>query len=46
MDNSNLLELEHMAAWLVPSPTCKIQLLGSYIGRKEDEIIEDPYFVI
>lgn len=44
MDNSNLLELEHMAASLSPSPTCKIQLLGSYIGRKEDEIIEDPYF--
>ncbi|XP_002031291.2 low molecular weight phosphotyrosine protein phosphatase 1 [Drosophila sechellia] len=44
MDNSNLLELEHMAVCLVPSPTCKIQLLGSYIGRKEDEIIEDPYF--
>ncbi|XP_039494772.1 low molecular weight phosphotyrosine protein phosphatase 1 [Drosophila santomea] len=44
MDSSNLLELQQMAARLDPSPTCQIQLLGSYIGRKEDEIIEDPYF--
>uniref|UniRef100_A0A6P4DVS9 Low molecular weight phosphotyrosine protein phosphatase 1 n=1 Tax=Drosophila rhopaloa TaxID=1041015 RepID=A0A6P4DVS9_DRORH len=44
MDSSNLLELQQMATRLNPSPKCKIQLLGSYIGRKEDEIIQDPYF--
>ncbi|KAH8382663.1 hypothetical protein KR009_004677 [Drosophila setifemur] len=44
MDNSNMMELQQMAARLEPPPKCKIQLLGSYIGRKEDEIIPDPYF--
>ncbi|XP_017046799.1 low molecular weight phosphotyrosine protein phosphatase 1 [Drosophila ficusphila] len=44
MDNSNMMELQQMASQLNPSPKCKIQLLGSYIGRKEDEIIVDPYF--
>ncbi|KAH8251820.1 hypothetical protein KR038_008998, partial [Drosophila bunnanda] len=44
MDNSNLMELQQMASRLPTSPKCKIQLLGSYIGRKEDEIIQDPYF--
>jgi len=46
MDDSNLIELQQMATALNPSPKCKIELLGSYIGRKEDEIIQDPYFVI
>ncbi|XP_017001395.2 low molecular weight phosphotyrosine protein phosphatase [Drosophila takahashii] len=44
MDNSNLMELQQMAGRLNPTPYCKIELLGSYIGRKEDEIIQDPYF--
>lgn len=44
MDNSNLMELQQMAGELQPKPQCRILLLGSYIGRKEDEIIEDPYF--
>ncbi|KAL7729471.1 hypothetical protein ACLKA6_009030 [Drosophila palustris] len=44
MDNSNLKELQQMADELQPHPECHIELLGSYIGRKEDEIIEDPYF--
>ncbi|KAH8280999.1 hypothetical protein KR054_006491, partial [Drosophila jambulina] len=44
MDTSNLMELQQMAARLEAPPKCKIQLLGSYIGRKEDEIIQDPYF--
>ncbi|XP_036674632.2 low molecular weight phosphotyrosine protein phosphatase 1 [Drosophila suzukii] len=44
MDNSNLIELQQMANALHPSPKCKIELLGSSIGRKEDEIIQDPYF--
>ncbi|KAH8295427.1 hypothetical protein KR018_011020, partial [Drosophila ironensis] len=44
MDTSNLMELRQMAAGLQPPPSCKIQLLGTYIGRKEDEIIQDPYF--
>ncbi|XP_022234483.2 low molecular weight phosphotyrosine protein phosphatase 1 [Drosophila obscura] len=44
MDNSNLSELRQMAASLEPPPQCKIMLLGSFLGRKEDEIIEDPYF--
>lgn len=45
MDESNILELENMASQLQPQPQCKIQLLGSYIGRMEDMIIKDPYFV-
>ncbi|KAH8310542.1 hypothetical protein KR044_001848, partial [Drosophila immigrans] len=44
MDNNNLMELQQMAQRLQPQPQCHIMLLGSYIGRKEDEIIEDPYF--
>ncbi|KAH8356472.1 hypothetical protein KR200_011744, partial [Drosophila serrata] len=44
MDNSNLMELQQMASRLATPPKRKIQLLGSYIGRKEDEIIQDPYF--
>lgn len=45
MDDSNMMELQQMASRLKAPPTCKIKLLGSYIGRKEDEIIQDPYFV-
>ncbi|ALC46796.1 CG31469 [Drosophila busckii] len=44
MDESNLQELECMAARLQPAPACRIELLGSYLGRKQDEIIPDPYF--
>ncbi|XP_001358419.3 low molecular weight phosphotyrosine protein phosphatase 1 [Drosophila pseudoobscura] len=44
MDNSNLSELRQLAARLEPRPQCKIMLLGSFLGRKEDEIIPDPYF--
>ncbi|KAH8304001.1 hypothetical protein KR018_001984, partial [Drosophila ironensis] len=44
MDTSNMMELQQMTAPLDPKPRCKIQLLGSYIGRKNDEIIQDPYF--
>ncbi|KAH8313355.1 hypothetical protein KR067_004517, partial [Drosophila pandora] len=44
MDTSNITELQEKANNLEPPPKCKIQLLGSYIGRKEDEIIQDPYF--
>ncbi|XP_017035911.1 low molecular weight phosphotyrosine protein phosphatase 1 [Drosophila kikkawai] len=44
MDTSNLIELQEMASALEVPPKSKIQLLGSYIGRKEDEIIQDPYF--
>ncbi|XP_017117562.1 low molecular weight phosphotyrosine protein phosphatase [Drosophila elegans] len=40
MDDSNLMELQHMSAGLSPSPNCKIELLGSYIGRKEDEMLQ------
>ncbi|XP_060650018.1 low molecular weight phosphotyrosine protein phosphatase 1 [Drosophila nasuta] len=44
MDENNILELEQMAEKLQPQSKCRIMLLGSFIGRKEDEIIEDPYF--
>ncbi|BFF92876.1 low molecular weight phosphotyrosine protein phosphatase 1 [Drosophila madeirensis] len=44
MDNINLEELRQMTNRLQPPPQCKIMLLGSFLGRKEDEIIEDPYF--
>lgn len=46
MDECNLAELQEMAAQLQPQPKCRILLLGSYLNRKEDEIIQDPYFVI
>lgn len=46
MDAGNLAELQQMAAQLQPQPKCRILLLGSYLNRKEDEIIQDPYFVI
>ncbi|KAH8407054.1 hypothetical protein KR222_004951, partial [Zaprionus bogoriensis] len=44
MDEGNLLELQQMAIRLQPEPQCEIQLLGSYLERKQDEIIRDPYF--
>ncbi|EDV90682.1 low molecular weight phosphotyrosine protein phosphatase 1 [Drosophila grimshawi] len=44
MDDSNIQELQQIASRLQPPPTCQIQLLGSYLNRKEDEIIPDPYF--
>ncbi|XP_023036317.1 low molecular weight phosphotyrosine protein phosphatase 1 isoform X2 [Drosophila willistoni] len=44
MDSENLKELQQMANSLRPQPHCKILLLGSFLERKEDEIIPDPYF--
>ncbi|XP_030370529.1 low molecular weight phosphotyrosine protein phosphatase 1 [Scaptodrosophila lebanonensis] len=44
MDESNMAELQQMANSLNPKPKCQLVLLGSYLGRKEDEIIRDPYF--
>ncbi|KAH8360115.1 hypothetical protein KR093_010857, partial [Drosophila rubida] len=44
MDESNILELQQMAQRLEPQPQCHVMLLGSFISRKEDEIIKDPYF--
>ncbi|XP_064550416.1 low molecular weight phosphotyrosine protein phosphatase 1 [Drosophila montana] len=44
MDEGNMAELQEMAAQLQPQPKCRILLLGSYLNRKEDEIIKDPYF--
>ncbi|XP_055906610.1 low molecular weight phosphotyrosine protein phosphatase 1 [Eupeodes corollae] len=41
MDDMNIEELNERSP---PKCKAKIELLGSYIGRKEDEIIVDPYF--
>lgn len=45
MDEHNMEELLQLSKMIKPEGKAEIELLGSYIWRKEDEIIIDPYFV-
>ncbi|XP_053947223.1 uncharacterized protein LOC128855962 [Anastrepha ludens] len=44
MDELNLRELETLAKDSSQQRCAKVELLGKYIGRPEDQIIRDPYF--
>lgn len=45
MDEHNLHELQTLAKDPSQKRCAKIELLGKYIDRSEDQIIRDPYFV-
>uniref|UniRef100_W8BAZ7 Low molecular weight phosphotyrosine protein phosphatase 1 n=1 Tax=Ceratitis capitata TaxID=7213 RepID=W8BAZ7_CERCA len=46
MDEHNMSELQELAGDPSHQRCAKIELLGKYIERKEDQIIRDPYFSI